>query len=203
MDPLLRRDYFKFSIDEIFCKKGKVFSTIILPDINSDFFPPFHTRTINVTPSLLSKEYLMYVEKKYDLDHNIEKSHGSVIQGGYYKIPTGHLIESNAFNEETVIDGNNDIFRERHIPEPPYYEKNIRGKDTYHLKEGLNYLSVDTSEKFDSIFLYCFYVGQGDSSLLICSNGNSYLIDTNLLNLYILYQKQYKYYNIYILGQPF
>lgn len=175
MDVLFRRETLNFSIDALFRNEKGFYTARIIPDINSEFYPPFHLRSINVSPDLIAKEF--YASRgtyEVALKH---KFIGSVVQGGYYEVPTADLKSVDAFSNQTVINTHNDIFKD-HRKSSPYFEGQIRGNFTMNSPEAYNKLSV-VEHKCD-MHLYCFNVGQGDSFLLIPSSGNPYLIDTNL-----------------------
>ena len=68
MDILLRnkKKFFCFSIDEI-CLKNimkKLFSIRIIPDINSQYFPPHHLRMVNIRMELLTKNFYLSMKQK-------------------------------------------------------------------------------------------------------------------------------------------
>ncbi|KAI3351032.1 MBL fold metallo-hydrolase [Clostridium botulinum] len=57
---------------------------------------------------------------------------------------------------------------------------NIREDNVLEMGKGCEILSKTPIQNEDDLYLYCFNVGQGDSFLLITTNKNAYLIDTNI-----------------------
>ncbi|KAI3351031.1 hypothetical protein FDB55_01120 [Clostridium botulinum] len=57
MDSLLKGEKLVFSIDEIFKKEDNLYGIKIIPEIESEYFPPYHLRDINVKFSLLEKDF--------------------------------------------------------------------------------------------------------------------------------------------------
>lgn len=198
MDLLLRGNSLSFSIDKISYNMDKeLFSLRIIPDINSFNYLPFHLRTINVAPELVSKEFLQALSRYgYKLNSIDGPMSNSVVQGGYYQINREYVpkdIWDNLFKEETIIKRDNDIFAGA-IKQSPYLESQISVDNIYSIGEGQSFLSSNESDRLKGLFLYCFNVGQGDSFLLITPNGSTYLIDTNIysfrFNIFINKVKQ-------------
>lgn len=187
-DYLLKRETLSFSIDEIYpVSLGKdfredVYGLRVIPDMNSEYFPPFHLRNIRVRPALLQQAYYDTVIRNNRLDRGISNLvfSGSVVQGGYYSIPTRKL-PYNVFKEEVVLDIDTDVFNE-YIQDSPYKKYEINDKT----------LNIENDSELDlqftniigvnqkALYIYCFNVGQGDSSLIITPNSNAYLVDVNL-----------------------
>jgi len=188
MDCLLRGDSLSFSIDEIlYDTKKKLFSVRIIPDINSPYFLPFHLRSINVSPELVSEGFLRkYSDYGFEFNLADDFRKNSVIQGGYYQLDKASIspkIWDNLFKEDTIINRENDIF-DISKTESPYIEENISTKDDIlKISDDTILSSKTTCSDLKGLFLYCFNVGQGDSFLLITPNGSSYLIDTNIYKL--------------------
>jgi hypothetical protein len=182
MDFYLSKSFFKFSIDEVFVRDAErgIFTLRIIPDVNSRFFPPIILRSINVSAELLSKELYFSLMRKINNNMDNDISFGStIIQGGYYIVECGGLPR-NLFKDDIVITREEDFFREGIIEEAPYREELIEKEDIISLEKGLAMLSDTGPDFLPSLYLYCFNVGQGDSSLLILPNGSAYLIDTNI-----------------------
>ena len=93
-------------MDEIFPvdPPKNIFSTKIILDIRSSLFPPFHTRFINITGDLLEADFYESMIRKFpDLPRDLRNT-GSIVQGGYYKIPK-HRIPANIFKPLTIVAG--------------------------------------------------------------------------------------------------
>lgn len=175
MDAFLRGEYFRFWIDDIFLDKHERFNALLIPNIKSKYFPPFHLRTIRFPNKFLTTNYAKSkFGKKLDYPENY--FNGAIEQGAYYEIPTNLLLRQEKIfsNEWTVED---DIFSE-HKKKSPFNDK-IKGKINYNTKKAINILTENSIKTPLNVHLYCFYVGQGDSFLLITSNNNAYLIDSN------------------------
>ena len=179
-DKLLYGENLKFSIDEIIMLSEKEFLLNVIPDTKSVFNPPYHLRKIKITYELLEKTYYNYVLPKSK--HNENHFKGSVIQGGYYSIPTEAIKNIDLFNtDKVIINAENNIFdkSEAHIlafNEEEIAKNKIKGDREYeHLNCKNNVLN--------NVYLYCFNVGQGDSALLITSSGSAYLIDSNFVDV--------------------
>ncbi len=177
MDSLLKGEKLFFSIDEIYKKEDNLYGIKIIPEIESEYFPPYHLRDINVKSSLLEKDFYMTTIKENEVA--IEFFKGSVVQGGYYSINTTKLRQIEIFNSETVITDDNDIFKDTKI-ESPYNDMNIRKDIVLEMEDGCEILSKTPIKNEVDLYLYCFNVGQGDSFLLITTNRNAYLIDINI-----------------------
>ncbi|MCX0379718.1 hypothetical protein LI055_08795 [Clostridium perfringens] len=177
MDSLLRGKKLSFSIDEIYKKEDGLYGIKIIPEIESEYFPPYHLRNINVKYSLLEKKFYEAINKGKEVKNKHFK--GSVVQGGYYSIETTELRNMRIFNSKTIITDNNDIFVGKKI-ESPYNKKNIRKDKVLTMDKGCKELSKPQIQNEGNLYLYCFNVGQGDSFLLITTNKSAYLIDTNI-----------------------
>jgi hypothetical protein len=177
-DPLLHRDFLAFSVDAIFSANNDYFSLRILPDISSNFYPPFHTRTINVFPELLEETFYSAIKRN---NAPIYKGSfvSSVVQGGYYKVQTEILQNKKVFDPNTVLSAQDDFFEKARQPSP-FDETNIRGDNLVEPDKISKELSITSpKESLDEIYLYGFHVGQGDTLLLITSEKNAYIIDGN------------------------
>lgn len=177
MDSLLKGNKLAFSIDEIYKKENNLYGIKIIPEIESEYFPPYHLRDINVKYSLLEKEF--YKVSNMENESIIHSLKGSVVQGGYYLINTDKLKQMKVFNNKTVITEDNDIFEDTKI-KSPYNDMNIGKDKVLEMERGCEKLSKKLIGNEDDLYLYCFNVGQGDSFLLITTNKNAYLIDTNI-----------------------
>lgn len=193
MDFLLKGEELRFSIDEIYKKNDNVYCVKIIPDIESEYFPPYHTREINIDKMLLEKNFYYAYNKKLEFYDNVKNREnvdeeykkdesvfqGSVVQGGYYSIKTSDIRGLGIFKKDTIITVENDIFKGNKI-EYPYNNIDTNNNNILKIDEGLKSLSKESiGDKLD-LYLYCFNVGQGDSFLLITTNKNAYLIDTNI-----------------------
>lgn len=193
----LKEKELEFFVDEIYPADNslEIFSVRVIPCINSAIFPPCHMRNINVTAELLEKDlYRAIAIKENPNVMNMDQMFlGSVIQSGYYSIPEEHL-QDGLFREDILVTGENpreyqkkftlikDIFSDNRKPSPYKKEDYLKSKITPagEAKDILN----DTTEvqRVGALYIYFLYVGQGDSSLVIFPNGNTYLIDTNYYN---------------------
>ena len=187
-DYLLKRETLSFSIDEIYPVAldrefgEEVFGLRVIPDMNSKYFPPFHLRNIRVRPELLQQAFYESAIRNNNLNRGATnlKFSGSVIQGGYYSIPTRDLPD-NVFKEKTILNSESDVFKE-HLKESPY-KNDLRGENIINAEndEELNLvLTNPIGVEQEALYIYCFNVGQGDSFLIITPNSNSYLVDLNL-----------------------
>lgn len=177
MDSLLKGEKIDFSIDEIYKKEEDLYGIKIIPEIESEYFPPYHLRSINVASELLEKKFYKFNNKEYKLTKQFFK--GSVVQGGYYSIDTAKIKHMEIFNDKVLINDKNDIFEGNKI-ESPYNDKEIRKDKVLGIEIGYKLLSKESIQNETDLYLYCFNVGQGDSFLLITTNKNAYLIDTNI-----------------------
>lgn len=213
MDFLLRREELKLFVDEIspLHNQTNIFAVKVIPKINYENFSPvhFHVRYINVTSDLLeAKFYHAIVEKDIRKEEFIDQDfQGSVMQGGYYNINTKKVgpFLSELFQINTLVTGRKvlpdyegqytlikDIFSGNREPSP--YKKEVYLKpEITPAGKAINILN-DTAkvQQVDALYIYCLYVGQGDSSLVIFPNGNAYLIDTNYYNGSYHNIKEYK-----------
>jgi beta-lactamase superfamily II metal-dependent hydrolase len=180
-DPLLRGEFFAFSVDEIFRSNTDYFSLRILPDIKSKFYPPYHTRIINIAPEFLEETFYRTIKKESEsLDTRNFVS--SVVQGGYYKVPSEILRDKKVFDFDTVLSVHNNIF-EGTKAKSPYEEMDIKGDKVFGADDIAKELSKgDINKRLKAVYLYGFNVGQGESLLLVTSNKNAYIIDGNFYN---------------------
>lgn len=201
MDFLLKGNELKFFVDEIVPleKELKIFSLRIIPDIKSGNFPPFHTRSINVTSDLLEKDYYSAIATKV-IGHEwnyYRDFKGSVIQGGYYSIPsckTNSELWAKLFKSKTLVTGEEiqgyteeytlikDIFEDS-LKLSPYKKDEYLKADIFDIEKGRTLLNEEVgAQRVDALYVYGLYVGEGDSLLVIYPNGSVYLIDTNYYN---------------------
>ena len=191
MDPFLQgNDDFKFSIDEIFPEQEdmSIFVARIIPDIKSKLFPPFHLRNIRISSELLEEKYYFSIREKIDKLPESEKFSASILQGGYYVIPKKE-IRPYIYDPKKFFTLDNDIFKER-VEDSPYPENEVKKSEILSFDDGIRYLASPQRRRqrgTDSLYLYCFNVGQGDSLLIIFPNGNVYLIDTNCYETTLAY----------------
>jgi beta-lactamase superfamily II metal-dependent hydrolase len=197
LDSLLRGEKLAFSIDNIapLFDKPNVFSALIIPDFDSKYFPPFHLRRVNVKAELLEKSFYYATTRGLPENQNRFDFRNSVKQGGYYVVKSSILRELKAFEKE-IIGPEQDFFAHSLKLDNPYNETNLRGKNSLTSEEGYARLSNREQRARGKMYLYCFYCGQGDSLLLITSNGNAYLIDINLYNDAMVDQYLYNVQNI-------
>ncbi|WP_302966785.1 ComEC/Rec2 family competence protein [Intestinibacter bartlettii] len=194
MDFLLKGEELKFSIDEIYKKNDNLYCVKIIPEIKSEYFPPYHTREINIDKMLLEKKFYYAYNKKLEFYDNIQNREnvdekyikdesvfqGSVVQGGYYSIKTSNIRDIGIFKKDTIITSQNDIFKGNKIESP--YDNVATNNNILKIDKGFELLSKGSIGDELDLYLYCFNVGQGDSFLLITTNKNAYLIDTNISN---------------------
>lgn len=172
----MSRDYVDFWIDDLFQYDNETYIANVLLNINSIFYPPFHTRSIRLSPALLEKEFYLANSKKYgkeqeEIRHEFQ---GKIVQGAYYKIPRDIVKETNLFKGK-VITSDNEFLKNIEPSECTSLGKNEISNDKY-----TGYTEISCKENCrENVYLYCFNVGQGDTFLLIPSSGNPYIIDTN------------------------
>lgn len=172
------------SIDAISHVEKNIFKLRLIPDFNSKFSIPVHTRHVYVKAELLENRFLSWINEYHYLGEtniHLKNGRGSVVQGGYYILNKRDLRGSLAFYDAPIYDTENDIFQEGK-EESPYEESGIRGERLLNVEENETIdISTEGGYKNDT-YLYGFYVGQGDMLLLITSAKNAYLIDTNFYN---------------------
>ncbi|MGC2424202.1 MAG: MBL fold metallo-hydrolase [Nitrospirota bacterium] len=167
---MLKKDgEYKFFIDALKKTEGKILARLI-PDIaevyNKEkkshyFFPPFHLGYVNISTELTRTS-----------DFN------SIAQGGYYEMPLDRLEPFLRKKDKKVI-GENIFVQHKKIS--PYEGKEKKSKeDAKEINEETASILNVRKKELENLSLYCFDVGQGDSLLLITSNGNPYIIDTNV-----------------------
>ena len=61
---MMSRDYVDFWIDDLFQYNDETYIANVLLNINSTFYPPFHTRSIRLSPALLEKSFYLANSKK-------------------------------------------------------------------------------------------------------------------------------------------
>lgn len=107
-----------------------------MPDINSKFFPPYHLRNVYVGAELLDERLYKYW---YFNDENLNQYRfkGSVVQGGYYRMPRDLFYsiprsKKDSAITETLINRDNDIFYD-HLEPSPYGD----GRRIMNTREGM------------------------------------------------------------------
>jgi beta-lactamase superfamily II metal-dependent hydrolase len=162
---------FGFSVDEIFLdeQSRNKFGVRLIPDYNSLYFPPYHTRVVYVPSEYLSKEFYSAIHNKNEDLPGANEIHFIEIieQGGYYKIDRKEFLNNirTTDYQKEVLFLNKD--------KSPYSE------ETNNKIENIKVLDKPSKE-FGNLYIYCFNVGQGDSFLIIFPNGSVYVIDTNI-----------------------
>lgn len=187
MDNLLKGNYFNFFVDEVYALPkvkesnqggyypNNLFGALLIPDIKSTYFPPYHLRRIVFPANFLSSEYYNYYRLKYPSleDTNDINFRGSIVEGQHYS------ISSDVFTDraipEVLPEGVGLILNDAKIESPyqDYLTENIHN-------EGLTLLNNPETGNNEELLVYCFDVGQGDSILLIFPNKSVYIIDTNI-----------------------
>lgn len=172
------------SIDAISHVEKNIFRLRLIPDFNSKFSIPVHTRHVLVKAELLEKQFLTWINEYHSLEETnilFGDARGSVVQGGYYILNKRDFRHGLVLDKAPVFDRENDIFQGRKV-ESPYDESEIKGEKVLSVEENepIN-ISTDGVHKNDT-YLYGFYVGQGDMLLLVTAAKNAYLIDTNFYN---------------------
>ncbi len=167
-----------FFVDDIIYQEAspEIFIARIVPDIESDYFPPWLLRNVRFLKHLLSGDYYNSLLSKYnELQEDSTRFTGAVVQGQYYEVSEKDLPEGFFSGRNLMDEGISNILlaakKVTPYPESTYYNN----RQTLDIGE----LSSRKRDIFPAIYLYCLNVGQGDSFLLICPNGNVYLIDTN------------------------
>ncbi len=162
----------KFWIEDIVHVGSEESRARIIPVSRSEYYPPQHMRRIVFPTHQLEPEFYRSRQRLPELDLPEERSgfKGGLVQGGYYDL-------SRTRGEPKRTDsGEYDLasidLDETRTASP--VDDQIRAD-----LQSPQVLSADMKRGFDSCRLYCFNVGQGDSSLLIL-NGSAYLIDTNI-----------------------
>lgn len=180
-----QEETFSFSIDNILYRSHGVFRACIIPDHQWSSFLPRHLPQINVRADLLEEKFYDSITRGFSGLKKPDRFLGSVIQGGYYIAEKSKLIGQKAFDNKTIVGLDNDFFADFLQQKSPYDEAAIKSENTLTSEDGFVSLSKNenhSKKNQGSVYLYCFYCGQGDSFLLITSNGNVYLIDANLCN---------------------
>lgn len=174
------------SIDAISHIEKDIFRLRLIPDFNSKFFMPAHTRHMLVKAELLEKQFLEWMNENHSFEaekFRLEDARGSIVQGGYYILSKQNFKHHISSNEVQIFDRENDIFQEKKS-ESPYDESQIRGERMISVEENAPINISSDRDVNNKTYLYGFYVGQGDTLLLITSAKNAYLIDTNLYDPY-------------------
>ncbi|GAB3042181.1 ComEC/Rec2 family competence protein [Virgibacillus ainsalahensis] len=186
MDSLLRGETFEFFVDEVYAvpeikkennniSKGvSLFGALLIPDIKSTFFPPYHLRRILFPATFLSNNYYNYYRRKYPTLDNISDAEfsGSIVEGQYYSLRTNVFTD---YRFPEILPPTFQTLLNQSKLDSPYRDSltdNIND-------EGLALLNNAEHGDGEKILLYCFNVGQGDSMLLILPNKSVYIIDTN------------------------
>lgn len=174
-DSLLKNRIFKFNVDNLGQIDKDTYEALLIPDIKSKFFPPFHTRSVNISKKLL--EYSYYKDQYPNTEERENEFFNDIRQGAYYEIPSELFIEKYKQSEENIIDSQ--FFKQFLNESSPYKEKN-NGEYNFTTSDGAEKISELANNKLKGAILYCFNAGQGDSNLFITANGNPYIIDTNI-----------------------
>lgn len=172
------------SVDAISHVENNIFRLRLIPDFDSRFFMPAHTRHVFVKAELLEPQFLAWVNKHQLIGQNDfwgDDTNGSIVQGGYYILNKRDFRDISNLKEPLILSIDNNIFEEKKT-DSPYEESEIRGERVFEVEENVP-LEISADEGVgNSTYLYGFYVGQGDTLLLITSNKNAYLIDVNFYN---------------------
>lgn len=176
-DPLLKGKSFCFSVDKLERINKNVYEALLIPNIESEFFPPYHTRTINVSNKLLDYDF---TKDHYPNDEFSENYFlNDIKQGYYYEIPSEILKRDSkliSFDEgEFIIEKFFGQFN-KEIP----YLKEFRTENKISVENAGEKIRESRKRYYIYPTLYCFNAGQGDFNLFISSNGNPYIIDTNI-----------------------
>lgn len=185
LDNLLRKDSFNFFVDEVYAvpkitknneefKSDNLFGALLIPDINSAYFPPYHLRRILFPATFLSSDYYNYYRRKYPTLENISDSEfsESIVEGQYYSLRTNAFTD---YRFPEILPPTFQTLLNQSKLDSPYRDSltdNIND-------EGIALLNNAEHGDREKILLYCFNVGQGDSMLLILPNKSVYIIDTN------------------------
>ena len=183
-DMLFKKELFEFWVDDIYLYNDNTFSLNIIPNINSNYFPPYHLRTINVSTELLTNKFYNSYMNKYK-DRTIQSNYDfieSVTQGSFYKI-SSRSLPNNLFSEGITIGKHNNIFQRDSIHKSPYLEETVidsRNKPIFNIKtiNDFSFNNVTDHDKY--LYIYCLNVGQGDSLLIVFPNKHIYFIDINI-----------------------
>jgi beta-lactamase superfamily II metal-dependent hydrolase len=176
-DALLRGKKFSFSVDKLERINSKIYEALLLPDIESEFFPPFHTRSINISSKLLNYNF---AKDHYPYGEYMETEFiNDIEQGAYYEVPTEILKGESFFEVSEEGESVGKKFFSNYKKDPPF-EKKIIAENIILPDIAQNKISELKKAKIINPILYCFNVGQGDFNLFITSNGNPFIIDTNI-----------------------
>lgn len=184
-----KKGFYGFSVDEVFYKEGKYFAYLI-PANTSHFYNPGEQRVIEVHPSWLEMDYyksITHTTNNLDLDQPKFDFYGILQQGGYYRIPKkaykAFSIKPKISLVETGDTPINDSDFLRSILEDGIAESPFK-VEKYQMESLVESTITDMLPKkvrtLENVFLYGFKVGQGDTLLLITSEGHSFLIDSNI-----------------------
>ncbi len=175
MDNVFKKG--KFWVDSIFDVGNEYSKALVIPDINSRYFRPSQTRTILFPTKYLEFSFFMSRSKSHRLpEFQRDEFKGCLIQGQYYDMNQWERGTPGRRSDCYDMEG---IDLARGTKESPVHDKTERELNSPEI------LNSDRSRGNDQCRLYCFNVGQGDSSLLIV-NGNAYLIDTNIFSGVVL-----------------
>lgn len=172
------------SIDAISHIENDLFRLRLIPDFDSKFFMPAHTRHVLVKAELLEPQFLAWVNSRQFIGQDnfrLDDTSGSVAQGGYYILSKSDFQNISTSKEPLILNRENDMFEGKKT-ESPYNELGIRGERVLEIEENVPLEISNDSGIGNSTYLYGLYVGQGDTLLLITSNKNAYLIDVNFCN---------------------
>lgn len=119
------------SVDAINHVENDIFRVRLIPDYNSEYHIPLHTRNVLVKRELLEKSYLDWINEYHNryadmIAFQSEDVTNSISQGGYYILNKKDFNEKLRFEGKIVFDRENNLFEER--SNSPYNESNIIGE---------------------------------------------------------------------------
>ena len=161
----------KYWVDSIYRVGNEKARARVIPNIRSEYFPPWHNRTIEFPTHQLEPGFFQARQRSNrDLRPRRTEFTGGIVQGGYYDLGR---TRGKPTKTRSGIYGLSEVnLEEAKAPSP--VNDTIRAE-----LQSPSILSEGPRRGFGDCHLYCFNVGQGDSSLLVL-NGNAYLIDTNI-----------------------
>ncbi|MCK5133575.1 MAG: MBL fold metallo-hydrolase [Candidatus Sabulitectum sp.] len=175
MDNLFEKG--KFWVDSIFDVGNEYSKALVIPDINSKYFPPSHTRTILFPTKYLEFSFFMSRSESHRLpEFQRDEFKGCLIQGQYYDMNHWERGTPGRRSDCYDMEGIDLVSGMKESPVRDKTEGELNSPEV---------LNSGRSRGNEQCRLYCFNVGQGDSSLLIV-NGNAYLIDTNIYSGVVL-----------------
>ena len=168
------------SVDSINYLEKDIFLLRLIPDFKSTYFTPFHTRQVRVLAELLDQSYLEWIKANHlltEFNYNIENPLGLIVQGNYYIVDKDNFKRLKAQYEP--LSKENNIFTKNISP---YNGASNIITDRILSVNEINLLNIESTldNNRNNTYLYGFYIGHGDTLLLITSAKNAYIIDTNL-----------------------